>query len=220
MLLSAQKMDSTFEWFLSHCNIRTYPPKINLVSEDCESQMLYYIVKGSLISLMKSQNGEEIILSHLNRGNFIGEIGLFLAAQPQGTWIRVKTPSELAEISYQKFRTLVQINPDILIRLSAQMASRLKTTSEKIGELAFLDVATRVGQTLIKLAHQPDAMTHPDGIQIKSTRLEIGQMAGCSRETVGRALKTLERQNLISAHGKTIVVLNPWLKYLSGQDTI
>ncbi len=29
-------------------------------------------------------------------------------------------------------------------------------------------------------------MTHPDGMQIKITRQEIGQIVGCSRETVGR----------------------------------
>jgi CRP/FNR family cyclic AMP-dependent transcriptional regulator len=29
---------------------------------------------------------------------------------------------------------------------------------------------------------------------------------GCSRETVGRILKMLEDQELITAHGKTIVV--------------
>ncbi len=31
-------------------------------------------------------------------------------------------------------------------------------------------------------------------------------MVGCSRETVGRIIKMLEDQNLIHAHGKTIVV--------------
>ena len=96
--------------------------------------------------------------------------------------------------------------PDILMRLSAQMARRLQVTSEKVGNLAFLDVTGRIAQTLLNLAKQPDAMTHPDGMQIKITRQEIGQIVGCSRETVGRILKMLEDQNLISAHGKTIVV--------------
>ncbi len=108
--------------------------------------------------------------------------------------------------SYKKFRQLIQVNPDILMRLSAQMARRLQVTSEKVGNLAFLDVTGRIAQTLLNLAKQPDAMTHPDGMQIKITRQEIGQIVGCSRETVGRILKMLEDQNLISAHGKTIVV--------------
>ncbi len=109
---------------------------------------------------------------------------------------------EVAGNFVQKFRQLIQVNPDILMRLSAQMARRLQVTSEKVGNLAFLDVTGRIAQTLLNLAKQPDAMTHPDGMQIKITRQEIGQIVGCSRETVGRILKMLEDQNLISAHGK------------------
>ncbi|MFL9694822.1 helix-turn-helix domain-containing protein, partial [Aeromonas veronii] len=70
----------------------------------------------------------------------------------------------------------------------------------------FLDVTGRIAQTLLNLAKQPDAMTHPDGMQIKINRQEIGQIVGCSSETVGRILKMLEEQELFSAHGKTIVV--------------
>ncbi len=95
---------------------------------------------------------------------------------------------------------------EILMRLSRQMANRLQITSQKVGNLAFLDVTGRIANTLLDLAKQPDAMTHPDGMQIKITRQEIGQIVGCSRETVGRILKMLEEQGLISAHGKTIVV--------------
>ena len=63
-------------------------------------------------------------------------------------------------------------------------------------------MAGRIAQALMHLAKQPEAMTHPDGMQIKITRQEIGQMVGCSRETVGRIIKMLEDQNLIHAHGK------------------
>jgi CRP/FNR family cyclic AMP-dependent transcriptional regulator len=49
-------------------------------------------------------------------------------------------------------------------------------------------------------------MTHPDGMQIKVTRQEIGRMVGCSREMVGRVLKELEVQGLLTAKGKTMVV--------------
>ena len=49
-------------------------------------------------------------------------------------------------------------------------------------------------------------MTHPDGMQLRVTRQEIGRIVGCSREMVGRVLKSLEEQRLITASGKTIVV--------------
>jgi len=49
-------------------------------------------------------------------------------------------------------------------------------------------------------------MTHPDGMQIKITRQEIGRIVGCSREMVGRVLKVLEQQDLVWVKGKTMVV--------------
>jgi len=191
---------------LSHCHIHKYPSKSTLIHQGEKAETLYYIVKGSVAVLIKDEEGKEMILSYLNQGDFIGELGLFEEGQERSAWVRAKTACEVAEISYKKFRQLIQVNPDILMRLSAQMARRLQVTSEKVGNLAFLDVTGRIAQTLLNLAKQPDAMTHPDGMQIKITRQEIGQIVGCSRETVGRILKMLEDQNLISAHGKTIVV--------------
>jgi CRP/FNR family cyclic AMP-dependent transcriptional regulator len=58
----------------------------------------------------------------------------------------------------------------------------------------------------LDLCKEPDAMTHPDGMQIRITRQEIGRIVGCSREMAGRVLKNLEEQGLISVSGKTIVV--------------
>ena len=78
--------------------------------------------------------------------------------------------------------------------------------NRKIGDLAFMDVSGRVARTLLDLCKEPDAMTHPDGMQIRVTRQELGRIVGCSREMVGRVLKNLEEQHLISVSGKTIVV--------------
>ena len=50
-------------------------------------------------------------------------------------------------------------------------------------------------------------MTHPDGMQLRITRQELGRIVGCSREMVGRVLKEMEVSHLITSHGKTIVVL-------------
>ncbi|SPZ45296.1 cAMP regulatory protein [Plesiomonas shigelloides] len=91
-----------------------------------------------------------MILSYLNQGDFIGELGLFEEGQERTAWVRAKSACEVAEISYKKFRQLIQVNPDILMRLSAQMASRLQTTSQKVGNLAFLDVTGRIAQTLLE----------------------------------------------------------------------
>lgn len=195
------------EWFLTHCHIHRYPPKTILIHSGENADTLYYVMQGTVAVYIKDEEGKEMILTHLNEGEFIGEINLFDdEEQTRTAWVRTKGSCEIAEISYKKFKQIVQLNPDILMYLATQMAKRLRHTSAQVSNLAFLDVAGRIAQTLLELAKMPEAMTHPEGMQIKITRQEIGQMVGCSRETVGRVLKMLEDDKLISAHGKTIVV--------------
>lgn len=203
---SAPSMDPTLEWFLSHCHIHKYSAKSSLIHAGEKAETLYYLIRGSVAVMVKDEEGKEMILTYLSQGDFFGEAGLFDETQPRSAWVKAKSSCEIAEISYKKFRQLIQVNPEILMYLAAQLAHRLQNTSKQVSNLAFLDVTGRIAQTLLNLAKMPDAMTHPDGMQIKITRQEIGQMVGCSRETVGRILKMLEDQHLISAHGKTIVV--------------
>ncbi len=147
-----------------------------------------------------------MIMAYLNEGDFFGEMGLFDELSPRSAWIKAKIECEVAEISYSKFRDISAQDPRILYFIGEQMATRLRKTTRKVGDLAFLDVTGRVARTLLDLSQEPDAMTHPDGMQIKITRQEIGRIVGCSREMVGRVLKALEEQGLVSVKGKTMVV--------------
>ena len=198
--------ESSIDVFLDHCHRRRYPAKSVIIYAGDQSDVLYYIIEGSVTVLIEDEDGHEIVLAYLNPGDFFGEMGLFGENVNRSAWIRTKTQCELAEISYTRYRQLAEHDPGILFALAGQMANRLRNTSRKVSDLAFLDVTGRVARTLLELCKQPDAMTHPDGMQIKVTRQEIGRIVGCSREMVGRVLKSLEEQGLISAKGKTMVV--------------
>lgn len=192
--------------FLEHCHRRQYPAKSIIIYAGDTPDVLYYIIKGSVTVLMEDEEGHEIILAYINSGGFFGELGLFGNHSNRSAWIRTRSECEVAEISYEKFRALAKEDPDILLELTAQMATRLRKTSCKVSNLAFLDVTGRIAHTLLDLCTEPDAMTHPDGMQIRITRQEIGRIVGCSREMAGRVLKTLGEQGHVSVKGKTIVV--------------
>jgi CRP/FNR family cyclic AMP-dependent transcriptional regulator len=194
--------------YLAHCQRRRHPSKSTLIYAGHDSDALYYIIDGSVTVIIEDDDGREMIVAYLNKGDFFGEMGVFDEDIPptRSAWVKSRTDCEIAEISYSKFRELQDQYPDILLALGKQMAKRLRLTTRKVGDLAFLDVTGRVARTLLDLCKQPDAMTHPDGMQIKITRQEIGRIVGCSREMVGRVLKTLEEQGLVHVKGKTMVV--------------
>ncbi|WP_281647640.1 cAMP-activated global transcriptional regulator CRP [Parendozoicomonas sp. Alg238-R29] len=196
------------ERFLKHCHIHHYRARTNIISAGDAADTLYYIVDGSVTVFVEDDDGREIIITYLNRGDFFGELGLFLnnIDTKRSAWIRARVHCEIAEISYSRARELARDIPDILFEISKQIAKRLQITTRKVSDLAFLDVTGRVARTLLDLCEQPDAMTHPDGMQIRVTRQEIGRIVGCSREMVGRVLKNLEDEGIVSVKGKTMVV--------------
>jgi len=194
---------------LPHAQRRRCPARSNIICAGENSESLYLIIKGSVTILIEGEEGREMIVAYLNSGDFFGELGLFqqTSTGPQrSAWVRAKTECEVAEISYAKFRELSQHDPELMYAIGGQMAERLRNTTRKVGDLAFLDVTGRVARSLLDLCKQPDAMTHPDGMQIKITRQEIGRIVGCSREMVGRVLKDLEERSLVHVKGKTMVV--------------
>ena len=197
---------NNMDQFLSSAHKRLHPRGSTIIFAGEASDSIFYIINGSVSVIIEDDNGREIIVSYLNEGDFFGEIAM-LGEGTRTAWVKAKTECEVAELGYQKFIEISQRDTSILHQLISQMADRLGKTTQKVGDLAFLDVTGRVARALLDLCNEPDAMTHPDGMQIKITRQEIGRIVGCSREMVGRVLKTLEEQGLVTVKGKTMVVL-------------
>jgi CRP/FNR family cyclic AMP-dependent transcriptional regulator len=197
------------ENFLRHCESKSYKAKSTVLQQGTDSDTLYLILDGSVSVMVEdeSEPGHMLVVAYLNPGDFVGEMGLFDDEdQVRSAMVVAKTQCEVAEISYERFHQIRGQFPDILYAVSRQLGSRLRQTTRKLSDLAFVDVSGRIAHTLLDLCKEPDAMTHPDGMQIKITRQELGKIVGCSREMAGRVLKTLEQDGLVSVSGKTMVV--------------
>jgi CRP/FNR family cyclic AMP-dependent transcriptional regulator len=191
--------------------MKHYDKRVDFIREGEPAETLYFLVDGSVAALIEDEDHRELTLAYINKGEFIGEMGLFLPQKTRSVIVRTRTKCQVAEITYKRLeqlldRELREHAKGLMFAIGTQLSLRLRQTSRKVGDLAFLDVTGRIAGTLLELCKQPDAMTHPDGMQIRITRQDIGRMVGCSREMAGRVLKSLEEQGHISVSGKTIVV--------------
>jgi CRP/FNR family cyclic AMP-dependent transcriptional regulator len=199
--------EETTEWFLSNCHVRRLPPRKTVIHAGAVPDSLYFLVEGSVSVLIEDEDGNEVVLAYLHPGDFFGEMGLFQAEATRSAWVRSRSTCRIAEIGYARFRALCHDRPELLFALGRQLAHRLQRTTRRVGNLIFLDVTGRVAGTLLELCREPDALTHPDGLQIELSRQELARIAGCSREMAGRVLKSLEEQGLVTVSGKKIVVI-------------
>lgn len=210
--LSPGQLPESVKALLKRAHINRYPKRTTIVDAGTESKSLYLILKGSVSIILREDDEREIVVAYLNPGDFFGEMGLFEPNPQRTAEVRTRDVCEIAEISYDKFHELSKQYPDLSYAVFAQLVRRLKNTTRKMTDLAFIDVSGRIARCLIDLSSQPEAMILPNGRQIRITRQEIGRIVGCSREMVGRVLKTLEDQGMIQTDGKAILIFDTSLE--------
>jgi len=202
---------ATIERFLAHCHRRRYPARADVFRPGDPAGTLYYVVSGSVSIITEEEDDRELVLGYFGSGEFVGEMGLFIESDRREVILRTRTQCELAEISYERLHqlfagTLVADAPRLLYSIGAQLSRRLLDTSRKASRLAFLDVTDRIVRTLHDLAREPEAMSHPQGTQLRVSRQELARLVGCSREMAGRVLKKQQADGVLHARGKTVVL--------------
>ena len=211
-LSQVSKYQQALDHLLEYCHVKTYPAKSTILHAGKSNNILFFILEGSVsVGTEDEEDGRELIYAYLNKGDFIGEVGVFNKADAIEVNIKTRCQTKIAEISYIRLKQVLKNELsdfafDILFLIDKQISLRLLMTSRNFRDLAFMDTEGRIARTLIDLCNEPDATIHPEGMQIKITRQELSRIVGCSREVAGRILKDLKNKNMIRTQGKTIVV--------------
>src|SRR5687767_349827 len=108
--------------FLSYCRVRTIPGKTVMIHAGDLPDVLYYIVDGSVDVFFKQKTAYEMVLAYLNKGQFFGEMGLFYEQPQRSAWVRTRSESEIAEMTYPRFRQIASESPGLVFELATQLA--------------------------------------------------------------------------------------------------
>src|SRR5246127_4556928 len=117
--------------FLSYCRIRTVPSKTVVIHAGDLPDVLYYIISGSVEVMIEDEEGNEMVLAYLNRGQFFGEMGLFYEQPTPSAWVPPHNQGERAEMPYPPFRQIAPETPGLVFALAPQPAPRLDRTNRK-----------------------------------------------------------------------------------------
>jgi CRP/FNR family transcriptional regulator, cyclic AMP receptor protein len=169
----------------------------------------YVIQTGCVRVTRNHSDGRTIALAELRAGDLFGELAMFDSERRSATVEAAEETTAVALLAGDMRRLLLR-HPDISIRLLAAFAERLKEANERISRQSFQTVASRVAGVLLEHTEQAEAGRGPaSDVLIRSTRAEIAQLAGSSRESVSRFLATLERAGLVTCGRGKVVIHDP-----------
>jgi CRP-like cAMP-binding protein len=169
---------------------------------DC-GEAVYFIVSGRAKVTLYSEQGREIVLSVLKRGDMFGEMSI-MDEKPRSA--NVETVKDLSCLVVKKdaFLKYLSVHHRVYRTMFAYLTTRLREATRKIGGLALLDVCGRIAHTLIGMA-KPSADDEIVTIE-RPTHEELAAMIGSSREVVSRALKKMSNEGYIKIEKKQILL--------------
>lgn len=167
---------------------------------------LLVVLDGKVRISTSSNDGKEIILNTIFRGELFGEIAFIDGLERSATATAIEE-SSLLTIRRSDFIPFLKKNPEISIYLLKVLCKKLRDTSERVEVVALLPVPVSLARFLIKSAEEMGKKT-PDGLYLdwKKSQQEIGNEIGTSRESVNKQLNKWKKQGIITLGGQSLSV--------------
>jgi len=163
--------------------------------EGDEADSLFVVESGRIAIANKSIDGRESMVALMERGDLFGEMPLF-DEQTRSAEARALEASDVISIPYEPLRALWEEQPQLLWKVVALLALRLRSMDEALADSVFLDVTGRTAKRLLELAGEADEFALP------ITQEELAGMVGASRERVNKSIASFIRLGWIEQHDR------------------
>lgn len=168
---------------------------------------MFVIATGRVRVSLVSEDGKEVTLGVLGPGETLGEMSL-LDGEPCSADAFALEDCVLLVIERAQFLRMLRADADLCLRLLAILTGRLRRSNAALEDIALLDLPTRLGRLLLRLARDYGVV---DGqgtrIEVKLSQKDLSTLVGSSREKVNKQLRQWEEAGVLGKNGVRIVIL-------------
>jgi CRP/FNR family cyclic AMP-dependent transcriptional regulator len=203
--LTADELDSV----LSGATVRHIPHGQPILHRGDPSKGMFIIATGRVRVSLISEEGREVALGVLGPGETLGEMSL-LDGENCSADAFAQEDCTLFFVERAHFLRILRANADLCLRMLTILTGRLRRSNAALEDIALLDLPTRLGRLLLRLARDFGV---PEGtrtrIELKLSQKDLSTLVGSSREKVNKQLRQWEQDHVLSKDNGRIVVMQP-----------
>ena len=185
---------------------RNYPKGSMIILEEEYGDKLFIVQSGTVKITRVNDEGKEVILALLGSSEIFGEMAI-LDGESRSANVLAQEACSLLVISSEDFINVLKKNFKVCFALMSELAKKLRKSDLQIEALSLSDAEHRIGVSILNLAEDMGVIRNGKvTIQNLPFQQDIANMAGTSRETVSRVMKTFEDRNLILKEGHTVII--------------
>jgi len=174
--------------------------------EGDQVEYLYYIRSGRVKVLKSTDDGKDMIMSLMKKGDLIMEMGGFGESTHHYS-AEILQDAEIGIIQRKDLEILLYRHGDFALEFMSWMSLMHRMTQSKFRDMLLYGKPGALASTLIRLANSYGVAT-PEGISIdiKLTNSELADMIGATRESVNRMLGEMKAAGSISIKHSLITI--------------
>lgn len=178
------------------CRWRTFEAHELIVDYGDDSNDVLFIISGQVRVLMSSAYGRHVILNHLDKGDFFGEMSAIDGRSRSASVIALFN-SEVCVMPGEVFMEIATTVPAIARRTLEKLTERVRMINERLAEQAFLTARQRLCAELLRQSrarsgHPGQRIVSPPPIQE-----DLASLISSRREVVSRELSALARDGVL-----------------------
>ncbi|TMB59601.1 MAG: Crp/Fnr family transcriptional regulator [Chloroflexi bacterium] len=202
--LFAKLPDAELLQLAERTRIRSFKRGEMLFRKDDPGTHLYLVLAGAVKIALPSEFGQEALVAIMRGGDFFGELALF-DGSPRSASATALEDTRAALLAREDFLSYLETHPASVRVVLDVLAKTIRRLSDRVEDLIFLDVPSRVAKYLLDLAQQDGGAK----LELTLTQDELAAFIGASRVSVNRVLGDLERREIIEIRRRHIVVKDP-----------
>ena len=162
---------------------------------------LYMVLDGAVKIALPGEFGQEALVAIMRPGEFFGELALF-DRSPRSASATALEDTRAALLAGDDFLAYLESHPASFRVVLETLARTIRRLSDRVEDLIFLDVPSRVAKYLLDLVRS----TGDGSNELTLTQDELAAFIGASRVSVNRVLGDLERREIISIRRRRIAI--------------
>ena len=199
--LFAKLPDTELTSLAERARTRAFKRGETLFRKDDPGTHLYVMLDGAVKIALPGEFGQEALVAIMRQGDHFGELALF-DGSPRSASATALDDTRAALLARDDFLAFLETHPAAVRVVLDALAKTIRRLSDRVEDLIFLDVPSRVAKYLLDLAQQDGS----DKLELTLTQDELAAFIGASRVSVNRVLGDLERRDIIEIRRRHIVV--------------
>lgn len=183
--------------------VRSFKRGEAIFHKDDVGTHLYLVLEGAVKIALPSEFGQEALVGLMRPGEFFGELALF-DQEPRSANATAMEETRAALLARDDFLAFLEAHPQAVRMVLEALARTIRRLSDRVEDLIFLDVPSRVAKYLLDLAHTLGG----EKPELNLTQDELASFTGASRVSVNRVLGDFERRGLISIRRRRIEIID------------